>query len=111
MNMQVFLQINANRPIRARKINLTLANNTFKDGLGDTNNYGIRLCINSELCNGCKLCAQECSEKVLFVSKSANKKGFFPIAYTGSGCNGCGICVSVCPIEGALRIFRRVKPG
>ena len=112
MNAQVFLRNNVNQSGRIRKINRNNAiNHSIKDEFGELNNYGIRLYINSELCNGCKLCADECLENVLFVSNVMNKKGFYPVTYSRFGCNGCSICVNVCPVEGAIRIFRRVKPG
>jgi len=111
MNVQIFLQNDANQSGRFSKIDFNKNNLNYfvKNKTGEANTYGVRLFINTEICNGCKLCFYECTEKVLNISKTANRKGSFPVIYTGAGCNGCGICVNVCPIEGAIRIFRRVK--
>ena len=111
MNAQIFLQNDTNQPVRFNKMGLnTTSNNYFiKERVGEINCYGVRLSINYELCNGCKLCLYECKQKVLNISKAANKKGFYPVTYIGTGCNGCGICVNVCSIDGAIRIFKRVR--
>jgi Pyruvate/2-oxoacid:ferredoxin oxidoreductase delta subunit len=112
MNAQIFLQNDTNQPVRFNKIGLNIPNTDYfiKERVGKINDYGIRLFINYELCNGCKLCLYECRQKVLNIRKTANRKGFYPVEYAGTGCNGCGICVNVCSIIGAIKIFRRVKP-
>jgi 2-oxoisovalerate ferredoxin oxidoreductase delta subunit len=111
MNTQIILQNESDPNTRFKIVGLDInkINYSSKDSNRDINDYGVRLCINSELCNGCKLCLYQCAEKVLSISKSVNRKGIYPVAYTGFGCNGCGICVNVCSINGAVRIFRRVR--
>jgi Fe-S-cluster-containing hydrogenase component 2 len=63
--------------------------------------------INDELCNGCGLCVNVCSD---FSLKISNKKA--TVAENPCfGCIGCGHCMAVCP-QGAIEINgREISPG
>ena len=61
------------------------------------------------LCKGCRLCIPACPPAVLVQSQILNRQGYYPIAYSGSGCTGCGICFYVCPEPGAITV--RVRQG
>lgn len=49
--------------------------------------------INSKTCNGCGLCSQVCTKKIL----KMNHKKVEVVDYPDWGCCQCGLCMSVCP--------------
>ena len=86
-----------------------LQNNT--NSINENKLYGTRIEINKNLCDGCMDCIIDCSEFVLKISKRLNSKAVYPVEYKGEGCNGCGVCANICHIDGAIRIYRRIRPA
>jgi ferredoxin len=58
--------------------------------------------INEELCTGCGLCAEVCSDFGLVIENGKARAGTSAVF----GCVGCGHCMAVCP-EGAIEIHGR----
>jgi Fe-S-cluster-containing hydrogenase component 2 len=58
--------------------------------------------INEELCTGCGLCADVCSDFGVVIENGKARVGTTAVF----GCVGCGHCMAVCP-EGAIRIYGR----
>ena len=65
--------------------------------------------INRELCKGCLLCTEFCPRDCIAVSKSLNKKGYYPAEFQPGedkkSCTGCTLCATVCP-DMAIEVFR-----
>jgi 2-oxoglutarate ferredoxin oxidoreductase subunit delta len=54
--------------------------------------------IYREKCKGCELCVYACPQKILGMSKTLNKKGYFFAQVQDPGrCIGCGMCALTCP--------------
>ncbi len=65
----------------------------------------------SEVCNGCGLCAKRCPMDALRLEESpvaTNRFGKVSVL-TSEHCIGCGVCVYKCP-SGALTLERRSEP-
>ncbi len=58
--------------------------------------------INTELCNGCGLCASVCSDTSLIIENKSAKRSSTSIF----DCIGCGHCMAICP-TGAIEIYGR----
>jgi len=58
--------------------------------------------INEELCTGCGLCIEVCSDFGLVIENGKARPGSSAVF----GCVGCGHCMAVCP-EGAIEIHGR----
>jgi len=57
-----------------------------------------RVTVDRDRCKGCGLCAENCPQKVLEMSREINQKGyFFSAPVRQSQCIGCRICAMVCP--------------
>jgi len=57
-----------------------------------------RVKINKERCKGCGLCVVNCPEKVLRISETSNKVGYFPAEVVKKEeCTGCACCAIICP--------------
>ena len=55
-----------------------------------------RAVINEALCTGCKVCEKHC----FFGGVTVEDK----VARVTDSCVGCGFCLSLCPVEGAIRL-------
>lgn len=64
-----------------------------------------KIIIDTERCKGCNLCVEFCPKGCIVISKSSNKKGFFPVETSNNGCTGCAACAIVCP-DVAIKVFR-----
>ncbi|NLF94098.1 MAG: ferredoxin family protein [Oligosphaeraceae bacterium] len=64
--------------------------------------------INSLECKSCGRCVAACPKQVLQIGKVLNARGYYSVAYSGSGCIGCNTCFYTCPEPHALVIH---KPG
>ena len=54
--------------------------------------------VDEELCKGCKICSEFCPTKVLGVSASINRRGYYPPVVEKEGeCHGCRLCELLCP--------------
>lgn len=65
---------------------------------------GFKVKIDGERCKGCGLCVTVCPNKGLAVSKTSNKKGFFPAEIISFECSGCISCALICP-EAAIDVY------
>ena len=55
--------------------------------------------IDSDLCNGCNICADRCRMDVMVHNP---EKGRAPIVLYPDECWFCGTCVEDCPVDGAI---------
>ena len=54
--------------------------------------------IDEELCKGCDICVAFCPTKVLAISKTINKQGYYPpVVEQLDECHGCRLCELLCP--------------
>lgn len=54
--------------------------------------------VERDRCKGCELCAFQCPQKILGMSKAINAKGYFFAEMTDPRrCIGCGLCAMTCP--------------
>jgi Fe-S-cluster-containing hydrogenase component 2 len=82
------------------------------------------LVFNPELCDGCRICEETCSQ-TWFKEANRDKSAIHiselpdqPGHYTANHCNQCGECIDVCPSmalkrdkRGIVRISKRVCVG
>jgi 2-oxoglutarate ferredoxin oxidoreductase subunit delta len=66
--------------------------------------------IDQELCKGCYLCISVCPRKVISISKSINRQGYYPAAFKdmnkdNKGCIACVRCATICP-DIAIEVYR-----
>ena len=68
-----------------------------------------RIKINSELCKGCYLCISVCPGRIISVSESLNRQGYYPAKSTDDPedikCTGCAMCATMCP-DVAIEVYR-----
>ncbi|MCG7841540.1 MAG: 4Fe-4S dicluster domain-containing protein [Methanomassiliicoccales archaeon] len=60
--------------------------------------------IDEDECKGCGRCLSACPKKVLVRSSKMNRRGFYPVLYSGQGCTGCAICFYNCPEPYAIEV-------
>lgn len=58
-------------------------------------------------CKGCGRCIAACPQKVLRAASRANRRGFVPAEYIGTGCTGCAICFYNCPEIYAIEVHTK----
>lgn len=58
--------------------------------------------VDKDLCNGCGLCVDTCSDFSLTIENGKSTKSDYALF----GCIGCGQCMAVCP-TGAIKIYGR----
>jgi 2-oxoglutarate ferredoxin oxidoreductase subunit delta len=63
------------------------------------------LVIDSELCKGCSVCIQGCTNSCIALSKKVNKKGYNFLEMINEDCIGCANCAVVCP-DGIIEVYR-----
>jgi ferredoxin len=61
--------------------------------------------VDTELCNGCALCAKRCQFGALSFSPSALKAYIDPMK-----CFGCGLCRNVCKVDAIRMVDRATLP-
>ena len=62
--------------------------------------------IDIEKCKGCEICAVNCPQDSLELSKKINSKGYHYIVKIEDNCTGCTNCALVCP-EGIITVYRK----
>ena len=54
--------------------------------------------VAEDICKGCEICVTQCPTNTLSMSKTANKKGYYPaIQHNADACTGCRQCALMCP--------------
>lgn len=66
--------------------------------------------IDIERCKGCEICAVNCPQEALELSRSLNNKGYRYIVKVEDTCTGCANCALVCP-EGIIKVYRKTSKG
>ncbi len=62
-----------------------------------------------ERCKGCGFCVEYCPRRVLVLSRTFNRKGYYPPAVAKPGaCVNCTLCEMLCP---EFAIFSRAAPA
>ncbi|MCL1829990.1 MAG: 4Fe-4S binding protein [Oscillospiraceae bacterium] len=58
-----------------------------------------RIHIDEGRCQGCALCFEFCSNKVIAIAtETLNAKGYHPaVVVSPENCTGCSVCALVCP--------------
>jgi 2-oxoglutarate ferredoxin oxidoreductase subunit delta len=65
-----------------------------------------KITIDQELCKGCGLCIEFCSNKLIKLSNKLNAAGYSPAEFNESqDCIACTSCALVCP-EVAIEVYR-----
>ncbi len=53
--------------------------------------------IDEEFCKGCKVCVEFCPTRVLEMSDTLNRKGYYPpLVERERECHGCRLCELLC---------------
>jgi 2-oxoglutarate ferredoxin oxidoreductase subunit delta len=57
-----------------------------------------RVVIDGECCDGCGVCIFYCKPVVIELSRTLNRRGFYPaVAVRHEGCTNCQLCEVACP--------------
>ncbi len=57
-----------------------------------------KITIREERCKGCGLCVLSCPKKLLSISGTSNKNGYFVVKIDDqNACVGCASCAVMCP--------------
>lgn len=57
-----------------------------------------KITIREERCKGCGLCVLSCPKKLLSISETSNKNGYFVVKIDDqNACVGCASCAVMCP--------------
>ena len=57
-----------------------------------------KITISKESCKGCGLCVLSCPKKLLKISSTSNKNGYYVVEIADmDSCIGCASCAVMCP--------------
>jgi 2-oxoglutarate ferredoxin oxidoreductase subunit delta len=61
-----------------------------------------------ELCKGCELCIEACTQESLALSPQINSQGYHYAVLVKDNCTGCVNCALVCP-DAVITVYRENK--
>ncbi|MFA6924031.1 MAG: 4Fe-4S dicluster domain-containing protein [Bacteroidales bacterium] len=64
-----------------------------------------KIVVDVEMCKGCELCINTCTDKCIAMSKKVNAKGYNYAEVVNDMCTGCTNCAVVCP-DGVITVYR-----
>ncbi|UCD84005.1 MAG: 4Fe-4S binding protein [Deltaproteobacteria bacterium] len=66
-----------------------------------------KIAILKEICKGCGLCVDVCSQGILGLGDEMNSKGYyFSRINSEKNCTGCAVCAEMCP-DLAIEVWRK----
>lgn len=72
-----------------------------------------KVTFDRERCKGCRLCLPVCPVKIIRMSESLNRAGYYPAEVSDDAleeCISCGLCATICP-DMAIEVRRPEKTG